>query len=213
MRDNRIESRLTYFGRMKHASSNPRDSAVRAARLVAERAEWLAFLRRRVASDADAEDLLQVALLKAFHHADEIRVDENLTAWFYRLLRHALADHYRKNAAEHRRIARLHADMQASGTDHVHPAADEMLALCGCLLPRLRSLKPRYAELIWAVDFEEHSPSDVAKTKRVSVNALSVTLHRARKALRRELERFCGECAEAACLDCGCPPLDRKGKV
>lgn len=198
---------------MAHDPVNQRDLAVRAARLIAERAEWLAFLRRRAASDADAEDILQSAFLKAFRGADAVRADENLTAWFYRLLRRALADHYRKNAAEGRRMKRFHEDLKANEADQVRPAADEMLALCGCLLPRLRSLKPRYAELIWAIDFEGHAPTAVAKTKQVSANALNVTLHRAREALRLELKRFCGECAASACLDCGCAPMGVKEKL
>lgn len=192
---------------MNRAASRPPDYVeLLAARLIAERAEWFAFLRRRVATDADAEDLLQSAFLKALRHVGDVRSDENVTAWFYRLLRHAVADHYRMDAAEQRRRERWHGDLAVSGDDRAPPAPDEMLALCGCLLPRLKALKPRYAQLIWMIDLEGRLPAEVAEAEKTSLNVLNVSLHRARQSLRRELERFCGKCAETACLDCGCPP-------
>lgn len=198
---------------MKPAAIESAHADLRTAHLVAERAEWLAFLRRRVATDADAEDLLQGAFLQALRRVGTVRADENLRAWFYRVLRHALADHHRRNAAQHRRGGRLHSDMKAAGEDRADFDAGDSLGLCGCLLPRLKALKPRYAELIWLVELEGQSPADVAKTKKLTLNALNVSLHRARQSLRRELEHFCGECARTACLHCDCPPVGGKEKV
>ncbi len=147
------------------------------------------------------------------HRAGEVRSDESLKAWFYRVLRHALADHHRKSNAERHRLARLQSDLQARGDDHARPTAEEALGLCACLLPRLKTLRPRYAELLRSVDLEDQPPADVAKAHRITRNTLDVTLHRAREALRRELERFCDECAETgACFECECPPPPEGGR-
>lgn len=196
---------------MKQPIPPRRTSDQRFTRLAAERAQWLAFLRRRVGREVDAEDLLQVGLTRAFHHVGEVRSDEDLIAWFYRLLRHAVVDYYRKRTAEHRRTERLHSDMQAVGEDFAHPDADEMLALCACIIPRIKTLNPRYAELIQAIDLKGRSPAEVAKEQGATLNTINVALHRARQALRSELERFCGECAKGACLDCGCEPGEKHG--
>ena len=48
------------------------------------------------------------------------------------------------------------------------------------------------AETVWAEDLG------------ITPNNATVRLHRARKALKRELERSCGTCATHGCLDCGC---------
>ncbi len=145
--------------------------------------------------------------------AGEVRSDESLKAWFYRVLRYALADHHRKSNAERHRLALLQSDLQAGGDDNVRPTAEEALALCACLLPRMKTLRPRYAELLRSIDLEGQSPADVAKAHRLTRNTLDVTLHRAREALRRELERFCGECAvTGACLECECPPPAEHGR-
>lgn len=92
----------------------PPNPALRTAQLIAERAEWLAFLRRRVGSDAEAEDLLHSVFLQALRHADEVRTDENLSAWFYRPLRYALADHHQEDVAEHRRIGHVNSNASAA---------------------------------------------------------------------------------------------------
>lgn len=44
----------------------------------------------------------------------------------------------------------------------------------------------------------------VAKALGITTNNATVRLHRARRALKRELERSCGICATHGCLDCTC---------
>ena len=45
---------------------------------------------------------------------------------------------------------------------------------------------------------------DDAKEKDLTPNNASVRRFRSREALRRQLERSCGTCAEHGCLDCDC---------
>lgn len=178
----------------------------RAARLLADRTEWLGFLERRLGNRQDAEDVLQSSLLKALGKVALVRTDESVVAWFYRVLRRAAIDHHRARAADQRRTRTLAADMQATGEDMAAPQTGDSLALCACLLPRIKSLPASYAELLWAIDIERRPMDEVAKERRRTVATLHVTLYRARKALRLELQRFCGACAEGNCLDCDCPP-------
>jgi hypothetical protein len=62
--------------------------------LADQRPAFLAFARKRVRSGADAEDLLQQALLKAAERLDTVRDGERLEAWFFRVLRNTIADHH-----------------------------------------------------------------------------------------------------------------------
>jgi RNA polymerase sigma factor (sigma-70 family) len=59
------------------------------------RTRLLTFVRRRVASFDDAEDLVQDILLKAARHTDQLHSDSRLEAWLYRIARNAIADYYR----------------------------------------------------------------------------------------------------------------------
>jgi DNA-directed RNA polymerase specialized sigma24 family protein len=74
------------------------------ALLLGNQAAFKGFLRRRLPSDAAAEDLLQQGLLKAIRSSEGLTPKESVTAWFYRILRNSLTDYYRMRAAEGRKI-------------------------------------------------------------------------------------------------------------
>jgi RNA polymerase sigma-70 factor (ECF subfamily) len=165
---------------------------------IANQPRFLAFLRRHVQSESEAEDLLQQALLKAIRHQTEWDGKENILAWFYRILRNTLIDHYRSQAAEHRRMGTLEQEIAPS------LSLEEREHLCGCFEGLLPSLKPEYAEVLRRVDLGEEDLAQVASSLGVTPNNLSVRLHRARQSLRRGLEKTCGVCTRHGCLDCTC---------
>jgi len=172
--------------------------------IAGERSRWLAFLRSRGLGQEDAEDVLQSALLKAFEHLNRTEIEDS-AAWFYRVLRNALIDHFRKSAGERRRLEALENEWRAASEDGLSSAVAEAIEPCPCFRTRLEELNDRYAALIQKVDLEGHVPAVVAAESGRSVNTVHVALHRARQALREELVRFCKECAtEASCLNCGC---------
>src|SRR5215218_9916253 len=67
--------------------------------LLANHRRFLDFLAARVGSREDAEEILHDAFVRGLQKAGEIRDDESAVAWFYRLLRNAVTDHYRRTAA------------------------------------------------------------------------------------------------------------------
>lgn len=165
---------------------------------VANQPKFLAFLRKHVRSEAEAEDLLQQGLLNAIRHQAEWDAKENILAWFYRILRNALTDHYRASAAEQRKQETLQ-DVSATSIPQ-----DERDPLCACFKDLLPSLKPEYAEALRRIDLEEEDPAKVAASLGVTGNNLTVRLHRARKSLKTRLEGVCGVCTRHGCLDCTC---------
>jgi len=172
--------------------------------LNARRATFKAFLTRRVGSAALAEDLLQDSLIRALRHAGSLADDERTTAWFYRVLRNAVIDHYRSAASARRRDDALGTLVASLGEDIAEASGSWEKQLCGCLKDIANTLKAPQAELIRRVDLEGESVQAVAKALGLTANHASVLLHRGRKELRVRLERFCGACAQGACLDCDC---------
>src|SRR5690348_12253002 len=55
------------------------------------------FIRRRVADEALAEDLLQDVFLKIHQHADSLREIKRLESWIYQIARNLIIDHYRSH--------------------------------------------------------------------------------------------------------------------
>jgi RNA polymerase sigma-70 factor (ECF subfamily) len=169
--------------------------------LVDNHRRFLSFLERRVGSREVAEDILQEAFVRGLRGAVELRDQSSVVAWFYRTLRNAIADHWRRLAAERRATDRA----ANTGETSVPPADDEILsAVCGCVSRMLETLKPEYADALRRVDLEEMSVKAFAEGAGITPNNASVRLYRAREALREQLRRSCGTCATHGCLDCSC---------
>lgn len=169
--------------------------------LLAERERFLAFLERRTGSREVAEDLLHEAYLRGMERVGELRDDASAVAWFYRILRNALIDHWRRRDVERRAADTLRAE---AGDEE--PAADPelMTEVCRCVAGIVDTLKPEYAEAIRTVDLGGASVATYAGEAGITSNNASVRLHRAHTALKQRLLATCGACATHGCLDCQC---------
>lgn len=116
---------------------------------------FLAFLERRVESRAAAEEILPEAFVRGLEQAGEIRDEERVVAWFYRLLRNAVVDHYRRRGAEARGLEALARELG----DASEPAPEIEAALCHCFEALLPALRPEYAEILRRVDLEGRRPA------------------------------------------------------
>lgn len=161
--------------------------------LVRNHAKFLGFLAKRVRDRDAAEEILQSAYLKGVEKRGTIRKGESSVAWFYRLLRNALTDHFRRQAVESRALRRVtKADVELER------------AICACVRALAGTLKPEYASLLKAVDLEGRDLAGAARMLSITPNNAAVRLHRARLALKRQLEISCGTCTKHGCLECTC---------
>ena len=179
------------------ALSAPKPSAL-LAQLLEHRAEFLGFLTRRVGDPAAAEDILQAAYTKALEKGEQIQNTESVVAWFYRILRNALVDHYRRNAARTRAHDQFVAEAPLS-----YETEDEA-NLCACVGGVVQTLKPEYRTALERIDLGGESIADFAQAEGTTPNNASVRLHRARRAAAKKLTQVCGACADHKCLDCTC---------
>lgn len=193
-----VAARRVCYGARMHGTTPGRPSPEVVARLVAGHREFLAFLEARVRDRETAEEILQTAFVRTLEKGGAIRESESAVAWFYRLLRNALVDHFRRGASAARALAR-------EATDAALPPEEELRGVvCACMNTLLPNLKVEYAEVLRYVDLDEMPLADVALRLGITTNNATVRLHRARQALKRELERSCGTCATHGCLDCSC---------
>ncbi len=170
------------------------------AQLVDNHRDFLRFLERRVGGRAVAEDILQEAFVRGLDRIGTIRDDESVVAWFYRALRNAVVDHYRRRGASDRALAAFAAELEES----VEPDVETRNVACACVAKLADTLKPEYAEAIRKVEVEGGSLQDLAAEAGITPNNAGVRLHRAREALRKRVHASCGTCAEHGCVDCTC---------
>ena len=164
------------------------------------RKQFLGFVQRRVSDPAIAEDILQAAYMRALQHEGDIQRDESVVAWFYRVLRNAVIDYYRRRSSENKALEAWGRELETA----VVPSHETHNEVCGCLGGVLDTIKPDYAEVLRAVDLGEQPLQDFARERNLSASNAGVRAHRARAALRKQLIKTCGSCAEHACLDCIC---------
>lgn len=165
------------------------------------RARFVAFARRRVDSDADADDLVQQAFARAAEKLGDLRDPHAARAWFFRVLRRLVIDQYARRATRDRKLAELGQSLET--------ATPEEAASCACALGLLDGLRPEYADIVRRVDLDDQPVDQAAAALGISPNNAGVRLHRARTKLRAELAAMCGPGPSAAaqpCSDCDCPP-------
>jgi RNA polymerase sigma-70 factor (ECF subfamily) len=167
--------------------------------LVEHHRVFLRFLERRVGDRATAEDLLQEAFGRAVERVDTLRDEESAVAWFYRTLRNAVIDHYRRNDASRRAVEAFAREL-----DEAVPPEDVKDALCECIVTLARTLKPEYARALQRIDVDGVPVKAFAAEAGISASNAGVRVFRAREALRRQVVASCGTCAEHGCVDCRC---------
>lgn len=178
----------------------PDDAVIQ--QLVASHRQFLSFLQKRVESREAAEDILQSAFVRSLEHASELREGESAVAWFYRILRNATVDHYRRRAS----TERAHEEWGKEMAEQETPDPQAANEICRCISGLAETLKPEYREALRLVDLEDGSLSDLAAKAGITAGNAAVRLHRAREALRKQVKAACGSCAEHGCLDCRCTP-------
>jgi RNA polymerase sigma-70 factor (ECF subfamily) len=169
------------------------------ARLAASHRDFVAFVEKRVGSRETAEDIVQSAFVRGLERGSEIRDEESSVAWFYRVLRNAIVDHYRRQAAAERAQERFAAELPLW-----QDAAEIKEEVCRCLSGILETVKPEYRSALEFVDIEDGSLRELAASAGISESNAAVRVHRARKALRERIKVACGVCAEHGCIDCTC---------
>jgi RNA polymerase sigma factor (sigma-70 family) len=174
------------------------------ANLVLQRSQFLRFVQRRVESPATAEDIIQSAYIRAIEQAPTLRSEESAVAWFYRILRNAVIDHYRHRSAEDHALERWAQDLTEAAPD---PQTEEIV--CECIDQVLLTLKPAYSEILREVDLAGKSLETFSNKVGITTGNAAVRVHRARQALKKQLTLVCGTCAKHGCTNCTCAKVER----
>ncbi len=170
--------------------------------LAQEHQHFLAFLRKRVRTDEEAEEILQAAYAKGLRQVKTVNKNESVVAWFFQILRNSLVDYWRHRAVESKALERF-IDENRDNSSEIETDLED--AVCSCVNKLIETVKPEYAEILQKVDLGDMPLQDFARQSGVSPNNATVRIHRARQSLKKRLLETCGACAtDQACLDCNC---------
>jgi RNA polymerase sigma-70 factor (ECF subfamily) len=157
---------------------------------------FLAYLTKKVGDRELAEDILQDAFAKLVDRPGLAPGDEGLVPWFYRMIRNAAIDQFRRRGAAARAAEAFSREVEGRS----EPDSEFVNEICACVSRLASTLKPEYAEALDAIDARGTAIKTFAAEHGLSAGNAGVRVFRARAALKRRVTESCGTCADHGCL-------------
>ena len=156
---------------------------------------------RMTNNHADAEDLLQETMFKAYRAFRTFREDTNVSAWLYRIMTNTYINSYR---ARQRRPAQYpieqFTDMQLATDAQQFPtgqrsAEDQVLEILpdDDIKSAMQALPDQFRTAIYYADIEGYRFREVADLTDAPIGTVMSRLHRGRRQLRRRLANVARE--------------------
>ena len=161
---------------------------------------FLRYLERRVGNRMLAEDILQDAFAKVVSRPEQAPPDEAIVPWFYRTLRNAAVDQFRRRGAADRAYEAFARELET----HEAPTGELEAEICACVSRLATTLKPEYADALQAIEVGGTPVKAFAEQHGLSPGNAAVRVFRAREALKKRVTESCGTCAEHGCVNCTC---------
>lgn len=156
------------------------------------------FLRRRLADDADVDDLLQDVFCDLIELYRLLKPVEHVSAWLFRVARRRIVDRFRSasRSVEDASGDALESIADAAATGRGEPQSDNpelrhwRSELSAELAAAIADLPDAQREVFVAHAIDGQSFKDLAADTGLSVNALTLRKHHAVQRLRQRLRDF-----------------------
>jgi len=155
-----------------------------------------AFIAKRVANEAEVDDIVQDVWLKMQRGLDGLQDQRRLISWIYQIARHAIIDHYRAPDRRREMPAGLAADLEIYQSSSSRKTASEdsgqlRTELAGCLRPMIEQLSEDYRQAVILVDLEGITQQAAAVQLGLSLSGMKSRVQRGRRQLKGMLEACC----------------------
>jgi RNA polymerase sigma-70 factor (ECF subfamily) len=139
------------------------------------------FLRRKIPSDQDREDIIQETFLKLYRSIERYDPHWKFSTWIFTAANRMAISHYR---AHSRKIPHDLPVRSPMGPDEIHLIEAQKKNIWGAA----QNLKAVYYEVLWLYYVEDMSTREIARVMQKTSAAIRLLLHRARIKLAKILE-------------------------
>lgn len=152
--------------------------------------QLFSFVRRRVASDDDAEDIVQDVFARVQARSGDVARVQHVSGWIFQITRHAVIDYHRARAKAGRVESALERDSTSDSGDPspMHDASGE---LSQCLRPFVDHLPDHYAQALTLTDLGGVSQTEAARQLGLSVSGMKSRVQRGRARLKALVLECC----------------------
>jgi RNA polymerase sigma-70 factor (ECF subfamily) len=150
------------------------------------RGELIGAALRMTGCRAEADDLVQEAVLRAWTFWDRFQTGTNGRAWMHRILVNTFINGYRRRRREREILGEIRRDTRGEPERPGIPGeglGDEVTAA-------LRTLPDEFRQVLVLVDLDERSYKDAATTIGCPIGTVMSRLHRARRAMKEQLSHY-----------------------
>ncbi|MFN2388525.1 MAG: sigma-70 family RNA polymerase sigma factor [Actinomycetota bacterium] len=151
---------------------------------------------RMTRNPADAEDLIQETMLRAYRSFNRFEPGTNLKAWLFRIMTNAYINTYRKKQREPQKVSTENVEdfdlyQELKLHDPRFSETPETLVLDSLLdsqiVEALDDLPEQFRLAVVLSDVEDFSYAEMAEIMDVPMGTVMSRLHRGRKALQKRL--------------------------
>jgi RNA polymerase sigma-70 factor, ECF subfamily len=151
---------------------------------------------RMTRNPADAEDLVQETMLRAYRSFDKFEPGTNLKAWLFRILTNAYINVYRKRQREPQKVSQDEIEdfdlyQELKNHDPQLSATPETIVLDNLvdsdIMDAIDDLPEQFRLAVVLSDIEGFSYAEMAQIMDVPMGTVMSRLHRGRRALQKRL--------------------------
>jgi RNA polymerase sigma-70 factor (ECF subfamily) len=147
----------------------------------------LSFIRSKIRSREDAEDILQNVFVKISSNVDKLSDEQKLKSWIYTITRNTIIDYYRVNAS-HKKIP---VDNEIEETILDEEYLDSTKGLDQCMMSMINLLPDEYKGIIIDAELNGIKQKDLAEKYGMAYPSMRSRVQRGRERLKQLFYNCC----------------------